>query len=81
MELLAANERYLAADPVPKLLLTCAPGILVTPPVADGCRATIANLEVEHLGAGIHYVQEDHPEQIGDRVKNRRRRTQAQRRT
>ena len=75
MEIVGANEHWLASSEVPKLLFTFEPGILVTPAVADWCRKTFRNLEVRHLGPGIHYVQEDHPHEIGDGVKAWRRRT------
>jgi haloalkane dehalogenase len=55
----------LAASALPKLLLTAEPGGLVSPPVVAWCRANLPNLEVVSVGAGIHYLQEDHPHEIG----------------
>jgi haloalkane dehalogenase len=43
----------------------------------DWCRARSKNLEVRKIGSGIHFVQEDHPEAIGDAVKEWRRRVLA----
>lgn len=74
MAIVSANERWLAESAQPKLLFTCEPGILIPKHVAEWARRTFRNLEVEHLGAGLHYVQEDHPEAIGDGVKAWRRR-------
>lgn len=74
MPTVEANLEWLSTSPVPKLLFTCEPGILITPDIAQWCRKTFRNLETEHLGAGLHYVQEDHPEAIGDGVKAWRRR-------
>jgi haloalkane dehalogenase len=63
------NARWLAVDRIPKLLLTFEPGVLVTEPVAEWCRKTFRNLQTLKIGAGVHFVQEDHPQAIGDAVK------------
>lgn len=54
-----------ASTDVPKLLLTFDPGAVMTEPIVAWCRAHIASLEVEHVGGGIHYVQEDQGPAIG----------------
>jgi haloalkane dehalogenase len=67
-EIVALVERYrdwLAASPLPKLLFTVEPGVLIPPPVAAWCRDHVPNLEVVALGAGLHFVQEDHPHALG----------------
>jgi haloalkane dehalogenase len=38
------------------------------------CREHVRRLEVQPIGPGSHFVQEDHPEAIGDAVKAWRRR-------
>lgn len=67
-EIVALVEQYrawLEASPVAKLLFTVEPGVLIPAPVAAWCRAHLTNLEVVPLGAGLHFVQEDHPHAIG----------------
>lgn len=67
-EVAAIVERYrdaMCRSPLPKLLFTVEPGALIPPPLAAWARANLPNLEVVHLGAGRHYVQEDHPHAIG----------------
>ena len=68
------DEWLARSDDVPKLLLTFDPGVQMTPPVVQWCRDTIAALEIEPVGAGLHYVQEDHPEAIAAHVASWRRR-------
>lgn len=64
-----AYDQWLStSDDVPKLLLTFTPGAIVSPPVVDWCRENIAALEVEHIGPGVHFVQEDHGPAIGAAV-------------
>jgi len=55
----------LCRSPVPKLLFAAEPGVLMPAPVVAWCRASLPNLEVVELGAGRHYLQEDHPHEIG----------------
>jgi haloalkane dehalogenase len=75
VEIVEAYGRWLGESPVPKLLLTFEPGVLIRGPILDWCRANVANLEVRACGAGSHFVQEDQPEAIGDAVRDWRRRT------
>lgn len=70
-----AYARWLGESPVPKLLLTFEPGVLIRGAIVDWCRANVRNLEVRDCGAGSHFVQEDQPEAIGDAVRDWRRRT------
>jgi len=62
------------SDDVPKLLLTFEPGSIMTPPVIDWCRENVAALEVEHVGPGNHFVQEDQGPAIGTALAAWRRR-------
>ena len=41
------------------------PGILIPLPAVEWLRANMPNLETHHIGPGVHYVQEDHPQEIG----------------
>lgn len=62
------NTRYLAESGTPKLLLTFEPGILMDSGTVQWLRDTVANLEVQHVGPGLHFVQEDHPEAIAGAI-------------
>src|SRR6266705_830438 len=52
----------------PKLLFTGNPGVLVSPTFAETFAKGLKNLRVVQLGAGRHYLQEDHAEVIGATV-------------
>jgi haloalkane dehalogenase len=58
----------LCASPVPKLLFAVEPGALIPPPLVAWCREHMPALEVVDLGQGLHFVQEDHPHEIGRRL-------------
>ncbi len=64
-EEVAANGDWLVASPLPKLLFYAEPGLLFPEPAVDWLRANLTNLETRFLGAGTHYLQEDHPHLIG----------------
>jgi haloalkane dehalogenase len=74
VDVVAHYARWLGESDVPKLLLTFEPGILIRAPMVAWCREHIRRLEVQPIGPGSHFVQEDHPEAIGDAVKAWRRR-------
>lgn len=64
MEVLDANAEWLTESDVPKLLHTFSPGFLMTPPILEWVKSSVRHIEVEHLGEGVHWVQEDQPEAI-----------------
>ena len=59
---------WLNASPVPKLLFWGTPGILVTPQDAARYAATMPNLQSVDIGPGLHYLQEDNPDLIGQHI-------------
>jgi haloalkane dehalogenase len=77
LKVVEQNVAWLSSSDVPKLLLTFEPGVLVTPNTVEWCRTRFTNLSIENIGPGLHFVQEDQPQAIGDAVKNWRRRVSA----
>ncbi len=63
-----AYNRGLQQSNLPKLLLYVSPGAVITAPVVEWCRGHLPNLQTVYLGEGIHFIQEDYPEQIGQAV-------------
>ncbi len=63
-----AYNRGLQQSNLPKLLLYVTPGAVITAPVVEWCRNHLTNLQTVYLGEGIHFIQEDYPEQIGKAV-------------
>jgi haloalkane dehalogenase len=64
-EEVAANGAWLLESTVPKLLFHAEPGLLLPEPAVDHLRANLTDLEIRFLGAGTHYLQEEHPHLIG----------------
>lgn len=52
----------------PKLLFSGNPGALVSPAYAQEFARTLQNCKLVELGEGRHYLQEDHPQTIGESV-------------
>ena len=61
-------HRALVHSTYPKLLFTGNPGVLVSPTFAESFTKGLKSCRVVHLGAGRHYLQEDHAEIIGATV-------------
>lgn len=63
-------QHYLENTKTPMLMLTFDPGALIGENNIKWAKANIDNLSHQHIGEGVHYVQESHPEAIGQAMKN-----------
>lgn len=61
-------KKYLMQTEIPKLLLTFTPGALIGPKKVEWAQEHLPNLQVKHIGKGVHFVQEDHPKAIGSEI-------------
>ena len=66
VEAVAAYNRWLRETDLPMLLLTATPGAILRESLVEWCRSNLRQLDVVHLGEGIHFLQEDHPHEIGE---------------
>lgn len=62
------NGEWLLSSQVPKLMFYAEPGALMPKPVADYLAANASNIEARFVGAGSHFLQEDHPHVIGQGI-------------
>jgi len=62
------NGTWLLASPIPKLMFYGEPGAIAPKPVVDYLSANVPELEVRFVGAGTHFLQEDHPHVIGQGI-------------
>lgn len=53
---------------VPKLFIFAHPGVPTPEPVVAWAKANLPNLQTVDVGAGIHNLQEDHPQEIGSAI-------------
>ncbi|WP_136659139.1 haloalkane dehalogenase [Nitratireductor sp. XY-223] len=64
-EVAVANNDWLLASELPKLMFHVDPGAIIPMAQAEHLRKTLKNLETVFLGQGGHFVQEDYPDEIG----------------
>ncbi len=64
-DVVAGYSAWLQQTPIPKLLLHATPGGIIRADTVEWAREHFTNLKTVDLGKGIHYLQEDHPEEIG----------------
>lgn len=62
------NGAWLTSSDIPKLLFYAEPGALMPQHVIAWLTANVPNLETRFLGAGLHFLQEDHPDLIGQGI-------------
>jgi haloalkane dehalogenase len=62
-------HRALAESSYPKLLFAGDPGALISPALARSFAKSLKNCRVVQLSSGLHYLQEDHPDEIGAHIK------------
>jgi haloalkane dehalogenase len=67
-EVITANGAWLTTSDIPKLYFYATPGALNPAPVVGYVTNTARNLETRLVGAGTHYIQEDHPDVIGQGI-------------
>ncbi len=67
--ILAKAHATLRESAYPKMLFAGDPGALVSPDFARRFASELRNCEVVPVGAGAHYLQEDHPEIIASGVR------------
>jgi haloalkane dehalogenase len=67
-EIETAYNQWLQQTPLPKLLLVATPGALVTASEVEWCRQHLSKLTIVEIGEGLHFIQEDQPQRIGDEL-------------
>ena len=58
-------ENYLTVSETPKLLLYAEPGLLMNEQSGFFMQSIFPNLEIQSIGPGLHFIQEDQPHRIG----------------
>jgi haloalkane dehalogenase len=66
VDAIATYNGWLQETEIPKLLFHATPGAILPPALVEWCVANLKSLDTVDLGQGIHFVQEDHPHQIGE---------------
>ena len=67
-EVISGYSEWLKQTDLPKLLLWFSPGGIITPKEVPDIENSLKGLKSVYLGKGRHYVQEDHPDEIGNEI-------------
>lgn len=63
-------QEKLQHSEMPKLMITVSPGVLIPEEAASWAKDNLPNLTSVHVGNGLHFIQEDHPREIGQAIKD-----------
>lgn len=61
-------SQWLQESRLPKLLFHASPGALLRDEMVAWLKENLANLTTVDVGQGVHFIQEDHPHLIGERL-------------
>ncbi|PCJ63613.1 MAG: haloalkane dehalogenase [Bacteroidetes bacterium] len=61
---------WLKSTTIPKLLLYAKPGVIIKKKDVERIQQEYQNIETVFIGKGKHYIQEDHPHEIGKAIKD-----------
>ncbi|UCE43109.1 MAG: haloalkane dehalogenase [Candidatus Aminicenantes bacterium] len=67
-EIVKGYYEKLKQSDIPKLLLWAKPGAIIKEKHVEKIRQAFKNLQDVYLGKGKHYLQEDHPDEIGKAI-------------
>ena len=69
VQLVDAYSDWLGRSDLPKLLLHATPGALLRKDQVQWCEQHMKNLRSVDIGPGLHFVQEDRPDEIGTAIR------------
>ena len=64
-DVVSGYAEWLKETELPKLLLYAKPGMIIKKSEVERLQVELKNLEAVYVGKGKHYIQEDHPHEIG----------------
>ncbi len=67
-DIVTGYRKWLEPSQTPNLILHASPGAIIRPKIAEELKARLPNLSSVDLGAGIHFLQEDHLDKIGEEI-------------
>ncbi|MCP4259788.1 MAG: haloalkane dehalogenase, partial [Planctomycetes bacterium] len=67
-DIITRYNRWLQQTDMPKLLFYASPGGLIRADLVEWCRQNLPNLTTVDIGPGFHFIQEDNPHLIGEKL-------------
>ena len=67
-DIISSYNQWLQSTEIPLLMIYATPGILGNEMAVQWAEANLMNLETVHVGPGLHFIQEDNPDAIGEAI-------------
>ena len=67
-KIIDAYHKWLQESEVPKLCLYAQPGAIISERHINHIKENFPNTKMVDIGKGLHYIQEDHPDRIGEEI-------------
>ncbi|PZD75153.1 Haloalkane dehalogenase [Acaryochloris thomasi RCC1774] len=64
----AANGKWLMSTDLPKLFFYAEPGAILPVQAVEFLKTNVKNMETVSIGPGLHFIQEDNPQVIGEEI-------------
>ena len=67
-DIVSSYNQWLQTTETPMLMIYATPGVLGNEMAVQWAEANLMNLETVHVGPGLHFIQEDNPDAIGEAI-------------
>ena len=67
-DIVSSYNQWLQTTETPLLMIYATPGVLGNAMAVQWAKDNLKNLKVVHVGEGIHFIQEDNPDAIGEAI-------------
>jgi len=67
-DIISSYNQWLQTTEIPMLMIYATPGILGNEMAVQWAEGNLMNLETVHIGPGLHFIQEDNPDAIGEAI-------------
>lgn len=68
-KIVESYSEWLGKSTIPKLLIWAHPGAIINKNTVNYCLQHFKNLQTKYIGKGLHFIQEDHPQDIGESLR------------
>ena len=67
-DIISSYNQWLQTTETPMLMIYATPGVLGNEMAVQWAEDNLMNLETVHIGPGLHFIQEDNPDAIGEAI-------------
>jgi len=67
-DIISSYNQWLQTTEIPMLMIYATPGVIGNEMAVQWAEDNLLNLETVHIGPGLHFIQEDNPDAIGEAI-------------